>query len=90
MKEIRNATNGPLRVPLPRGKVLHLPPRQVGQVAPAALEHPPFQKLVEEGKVEVLGEGEHGELRPEKVERGGGAGPGRGGRSAPIHPSGDR
>ncbi len=58
MKEIRNTTPRPLRVPLPQGKTLHLGPRNKGQVTPQALEHPPFQKLVEDGHVEVLGEGE--------------------------------
>lgn len=89
MKEIRNATHTPLRVPLPRGKVLHLPPRQVGQVAPSALEHPPFKKLVEAGEIEVLGEGDHGELRPEKAERGGNVTRGSA-HTTVVHPSGDR
>lgn len=57
MKDVRNTTPRPLRVPLPKGGVLHLGPRQTGQVAANALEHPPFQKLVESGQLEVLGEG---------------------------------
>jgi hypothetical protein len=59
MKTIRNTTTGPLRVPLPRGKVLHLGPRKTGEIATAAADHPPLKKLVEEGKIEILGEGEH-------------------------------
>jgi hypothetical protein len=57
MKDIRNTTTRPLRVPLPKKGVLHLGPLQNGQVAAGALEHPPFQKLVEAGDLEVIGEG---------------------------------
>lgn len=91
MKEIRNATHEPLRVPLPQGKVLHLGPRQTGQVPAGALEHGPFKKLVEAKKVEILGEGAHETRHPLKEEKGAamGGGPGH----APggvVHPSGDR
>ena len=58
MKEIRNTTSKPLRVPLPQGKTLHLGPRHTGQVAPQALEHPPLRELVESGELDILGEGE--------------------------------
>jgi len=58
MKDIRNKTHEPLRVPLPQGKTLHLGPLQTGEVGANALDHPPFKKLVDDGKVEVLGEGE--------------------------------
>ncbi len=90
MKEIRNASHEPLRVPLPQGKVLHLGPSQTGQVPAAALEHEPFKKLVEAKKIEVLGEGTHETRHPLKEEKGAAsAGPGH----APggvVHPSGDR
>ncbi len=89
MKEIRNATHEPLRVPLPHGKVLHLGPSQTGQVPAGALEHEPFNKLVEAKKIEVLGEGAHESRHPLKEEKGAAAGPGH----APggvVHPSGDR
>jgi hypothetical protein len=58
MKTIKNLTRQPLRVPLPRGKFLHLGPGHEGQVNPSALERPALQKLVEAGKVEVVGDGE--------------------------------
>jgi len=59
MKTIRNTTHKPLRVPLPRGKVLHLGPQKTGEIAAGAEEHPPLVKLIEAGEIEVLGEGEH-------------------------------
>lgn len=59
MKSIRNKTASPLRVPLPQGKVLHLGPHKTGEISVNAVEHPPFVKLVEAGKVEVLPDGEH-------------------------------
>jgi DNA-binding IclR family transcriptional regulator len=89
MKEIRNTTQGPLRVPLPRGKTLHLPPRQTGRVAPAALEHPPLKKLLEAGQLEVLGDAEQEGRRALKSERGPVDSRGHG-HSNVVHPSGDR
>lgn len=69
MKEIKNKTLEPLRVPLPQGKTLHLGPLKVGEVGAAALEHPPFKKLVEEEKIEVLGEGEPEPKNPLKEDK---------------------
>jgi hypothetical protein len=91
MKDIRNATLRPLRVPLPHGKVLHLGPHNTGQVPASALDHPPFQKLVEAGEVEVLGEGAHESRHPLKEERDTG-GPAGGGRpqAGVTHSSGER
>ena len=57
MKEIRNLTRRPIRVPLGGGKVLHLGPAAAGQVADDAVERPAFRKLVDAGEIEVLGEG---------------------------------
>lgn len=59
MKSIRNKTTAPLRVPLPRGKTLHLGPRKTGQIAVHDADHPPLQKLVEDGKVEIFDEAAH-------------------------------
>lgn len=70
MKSIKNTTRRPLRVPLPRGSVLHLGPLRTGEVAAAALEHPPFKKLVEDGSIEVVGEGNRSLPHPSKKERG--------------------
>ena len=60
MHSIVNKTHIPLKIPLPRGKVLHLGPDKTGQINDHAVEHPPLQKLVEAGKVEILDEGAHG------------------------------
>ncbi len=54
MKSIRNATHDPLRVHLPQGKTMHLGPHQTGQISPHAVDHPPVQKLVEAGTVEIF------------------------------------
>lgn len=59
MKTLRNKTPKPLRVPLPRGKVLHLVPGKTGQVADDAVEHPPLAKLIAAGDLEVTGGGKH-------------------------------
>jgi hypothetical protein len=58
MKEIRNKTGRPVRVPLPGGKVLHLGPAMVAQISDGALERENVQKLVKDGTIEVVGEGE--------------------------------
>lgn len=58
MKEILNKTARPLRVPLPHGKVLHLGPRTVAQISDSAAELASVQKLIEDGAIEIVGEGE--------------------------------
>ena len=58
MKTVRNKTHQPIRVPLPRGKVLHLGPKMDAQIADNAVEHAGLQKLVKAGTIEILGEGE--------------------------------
>src|SRR4030095_4536639 len=60
VKTISNKTARPLRVPLPRGKTLHLGPKKTGQIASEDAEHPPLKKLVEAGELEILGEGHAG------------------------------
>ena len=57
VKTISNKTARPLRVPLPRGKTLHLGPKKTGQIASEDAEHPALKKLVEAGELEILGEG---------------------------------
>lgn len=88
MKTIKNTTPRPLRVPLPRGGLLHLGPKQTGEVTPGALEHPPFKKLVEGGAIEVIGDGERGLPHPVKKEQA--TGQSRGHTTSAIKQSGDR
>lgn len=57
MKTVTNKTQKPVRVPLPRGKTLHLGPGRSGQIASSAADHPQLKKLVEAGEIEILGEG---------------------------------
>jgi hypothetical protein len=90
MKIIRNATQRPLRVPLPQGKVLHLGPKQTGKVGDH-LEHPPLKKMIDAGEIEVVGDGrqEEGGPQPPSGETARGSTHGH----APnriVHPSGDR
>lgn len=75
MKTIVNKTGMPLRVSLPGGKVLHLGPRKSGQIADNATEHASVRKLIEDGTLEIQGEG--GEEN---------AGSGDGGTSSSAHP----
>ncbi len=58
MREVLNKTMQPVRIPLPGGRVLHLGPGKVAQIADNAAQHPSVQRLVESGTIEVLGEGE--------------------------------
>jgi hypothetical protein len=53
-KTIVNKTVKALRVPLPHGKVLHLGPKQSGQISIHDADHPPLQKLVAAGELEVF------------------------------------
>ena len=62
VKKIRNATQGPLRVPLPQGKILHLGPNQSGEISHKDVDHPPFQKLVTAGQVVVEDSGDTGHV----------------------------
>jgi hypothetical protein len=53
---VTNETKGPLRVPLGKGKVLHLAPRGSAHVLQAATERAAFQKMVEAKKISVRSE----------------------------------
>lgn len=59
MKTVINKTPTPLRVPLPRGKSLHLGPRQTGQIRNEAADFPALKKLVDDGKIELVEAGNH-------------------------------
>ena len=57
MKSIINKTNGPLKIHLARGRVLHLGPRKQGQISTPDAERESFKKLVADGDLEIVGEG---------------------------------
>jgi hypothetical protein len=54
---VSNKTQRPLRVPLPRGKVLHLGPGKTGQISSDAVEHPQVKALIDTGVIEILDAG---------------------------------
>lgn len=62
MLTIKNTTPRPLRVPLPRGKTLHLGPMKDGEIAANAREHPPLAAMLEKGEIEIVAQAAHGEL----------------------------
>ncbi|TNF73788.1 MAG: hypothetical protein EP299_07735 [Acidobacteria bacterium] len=53
MKIVTNKTNEPIRVPLPRGKVLHLGPHKSGKIDHHDADHPPLKRLIEDKSIEV-------------------------------------
>lgn len=55
--KITNKTKKPLRVPLPAGKRLFLPPGKSGQITRKDAERPALVKLVEAGEVAISEEG---------------------------------
>jgi len=57
MTTVTNKTHAPLSIPLPRGKTLRLGPGKSGQISSKDATHPPIQKLVEAGSIEVVDEG---------------------------------
>jgi len=62
MKQIRNVTHQPIKVPLAGGKTLHLGPTKTGQVSDDSVDRESFRKLVDAGAIEILGEGQMGEF----------------------------
>ena len=70
MTVISNKTRGPLSVPLPRGKTLHLGPGKTGQISSTAISHPAVRKLVDAGQIEIVGEGARPAGHPGSDERG--------------------
>jgi len=59
MKTVTNKTRTPLKVPLPRGKSLHLGPGKSGQIRDEDANHAGLKKLVEAGKLEIVEGGQH-------------------------------
>ncbi len=60
MKTVTNKTRTPLKIPLPRGKSLHLGPGKTGQLRDDAAEHAGVKKLVEAGSIEIFDGGKTG------------------------------
>jgi hypothetical protein len=54
---VRNKTQKPLSVPLPRGKVMHLGPLKTGEIASDDVEHAGVKALIESGAIEIVGQG---------------------------------
>ena len=89
--DIQNKTPRPIKVPLPGGNVLRLGPRMTGQINPKAAEHDAVKKLIEDGTIEIVGDG--GTKGTSRASDGGGTGPSQtGGPSGGggIRRSGDR
>lgn len=87
--DIKNLTSRPIRVPLPAGKRLFLPPGGVGQITPKAAEHPPIQELIDAGDLELQG----GSKQPKTGGSSGGTGKGPGNAgpsSGGVRHTGDR
>jgi hypothetical protein len=89
MKTIKNKTNKPIRVPLPRGKTVHLGPAKSGQITTEAAEHPGLKKMVEAGDIEVTDEIGGGGAGGAGGSAGGGSRTGHGGAGG-MRRSGDR
>ncbi len=53
MKIVLNKTSAPIKVPLPRGKVLHLGPHKSGKIAHQDLDHPPLKHMIEAKTIEI-------------------------------------
>lgn len=88
--DIHNKTPRPLKIALPGGKVLRLGPGKTGQITAKAAEHPPVQKLIEDGTIEIVGDGGTHGTSGINVDAGGGSaqsGPSGGGA---MRRSGDR
>jgi len=76
---VRNKTQKPLSVPLPRGKVLHVGPLKTAEIASDDAEHAGVKALIERGALEIVAVGSgHTEE---------GRGGGRPRPSLPGHPS---
>ncbi len=89
MATITNKTHKPLSVPLPGGKKLHLGPLMSGEISPKAVDHPPVQKLIKAGDVEIFGP----EQKPRRAGGGGKGSPrssGGQGHGGGIRRTGDR
>lgn len=88
--DIRNKTPRPIKVPLPTGQVLRLGPRMTGQITAKAATFEGIQKLIDDGTIEIVGDGGTKGVGGTVHDGGGGAqksGPSGGGTR---HQGGDR
>jgi len=53
MKTVTNKTNAPIKVPLPRNKILRLGPGHSGQIGDSDAERPAVAKMVEAGQIDI-------------------------------------
>ncbi|MDA0667739.1 MAG: hypothetical protein O3A50_08185 [Planctomycetota bacterium] len=88
--DILNKTSRPLKVSLPGGKVLRLGPKMTGQINTKAAEHPPVMKLIEEGVIEILGDGKTKGVGGTVADSGGGSNQSGSSGGAAMRRSGDR
>lgn len=88
--DILNKTPRPLKISLPGGKVLRLGPKMVGQISPKAAEHPPLKKLLEEGVIEIQGDGSTKGVGGTVQDSGSGPNQSGGSGGAAMRRSGDR
>ena len=58
IKTVVNKTRKPIRLSLPRGKTLYLGPSASGQVHDEVPERPQFKKLIKDGEIEVVDQGQ--------------------------------
>ena len=88
--DILNKTPRPLKVPLPGGSVLRLGPKMVGQITAKAADFEGVKKLLEEGVIEIVGDG--GTRNTGRATNLGGNLPNQKGGSGggTVHRSGDR
>jgi len=88
--DITNLTPRPLKISLPGGKVLRLGPRMTGQITAKAAEHPPVKKLIEEGVIEIVGDGSTKGTSGSSADAGGGTTQGGPASGGAMRRSGDR
>ncbi|MFT7517837.1 MAG: hypothetical protein ACI84O_001638 [Myxococcota bacterium] len=88
--EIKNTSKAPLKVPLSAGKTIFLGPGATGKVNDKVADYPPFQEMVENGAIEVLGSG-RSKASGSSTARNGVAGSNTGKNGGtPMRKSGDR
>ena len=90
MTTITNKTKKPLTLSLPGGKKLRLGPFKSGVVNPKQVDHPPIQKLVESGEIEISEDGKSSATSKKSGGKGIGPSQGGGGFGGGVRHTGDR